>query len=84
MIIRGMKNMIKCPKCQMESDDFIIKTHEGTGEKMIWSKSREMPHTCSGRNEKPVKCPKCDPLTRKYMPAWKLQEHIKKEHLGFW
>ena len=52
--------------------------------KMIWSKSREMPHTCSGRNEKPVKCPKCDPLTRKYMPAWKLQEHIKKEHLGFW
>ena len=34
--------------------------------------------------EEKTLCPFCDPQKRKPMPKSKLQEHVKKAHLGFY
>ena len=73
---------IKCGKCKVESDDFVIRRHLGTGERIIWLKSSDMPHMCKTEKvDDLVKCPKCDPLKRKPMPRSKLYQHLDKEHL---
>jgi hypothetical protein len=49
----------------------------------------EIPHVCKPKSnietkvEKKVKCPKCNPLTRKEMPASELQNHVKQEHIDW-
>ena len=72
---------MKCFECGLDSEDLVMKTL-ATGKKVMWSKGQEPPHDC-----KPpeiieyVKCPKCDPLTRKAMDRKKLYNHLKREHL---
>tara|TARA_R110002020_G_scaffold8222_2_gene33410 strand:+ start:3249 stop:3500 length:252 start_codon:yes stop_codon:yes gene_type:complete len=49
----------------------------------------EIPHVCNSKLtieakvEKKVKCPKCNPLTRKDMPASELQNHVQREHIDW-
>ena len=81
--------MVKCKFCGMESVDLTWKNIEtNVNLPPKWKLYLgELPHKCSKKEkipEKKVLCPKCNPETRKPMPASKLQEHIKTEHLGFW
>ncbi len=83
--------MVRCKICGMDSVDLQWKNEELNDQNPTkWRLYLgDLAHIChpkkNSREEfKMVFCPKCNPETRKKMPANKLQEHIKKEHLGFW
>jgi hypothetical protein len=83
--------MVRCKICGMDSVDLQWKNEELNDQNPPkWRLYLgDLAHIChpkkNSREEfKMVFCPKCNPETRKKMPANKLQEHIKKEHLGFW
>ncbi len=81
--------MARCRFCGLDSVDLVWKnTQENQNLPPKWALFLDnQPHICHRKKiepERKVLCPKCNPDTRKPMPASKLQEHIKKEHLGFW
>lgn len=81
--------MKKCTKCNAEGnfrwdDDY----HQNFGKWRLWNNDTERPHECIKETiqlpEEKTLCPFCDPQKRKPMPKSKLQEHVKKAHLGFY
>lgn len=83
-----MTLMVKCKFCNFESDELQWDKayHDSTGKWRLFHEGQGRPHDCRPKPEEPVKmvkCPKCDPMTRKAMSAKKLQEHIKKEHIDW-
>ena len=78
--------MKKCNKCGFKSEDLAWDKayHEITGKWRLYNKLQQRPHECMIKPIVWVLCPKCDPEKRKKMDSTKLQEHIKKEHFGFW
>ena len=89
-----MGSNLLCKKCGIDGEHLIwdYEYNTNTGRWRMFDKNLERPHECTAKiveAPKPqekhlVKCPKCDPQTRKPIPANKLQEHIKIEHFGFW
>jgi len=83
--------MARCNYCGMDSPDLTWKNTElNDNLPKKWKLFiGELPHVCKPKPtietniEKKVKCPKCNPLTRKDMPASELQNHIKREHIDW-
>tara|TARA_R110002020_G_scaffold46132_1_gene131414 strand:+ start:996 stop:1244 length:249 start_codon:yes stop_codon:yes gene_type:complete len=82
--------MAKCKFCGFESSELIWDKayHEISGKWRLLHKGQGRPHECKKAEvkepEKMVFCPQCNPTTRKKIPVSKLQNHIKKEHFGFY
>ena len=79
--------LVKCSRCDMPDLIWDRTWNENTGKWRLFNQSLEIPHVCPKEPEaeppKMVKCPKCDPQTRKLMTADKLQTHIKNEHIDW-
>ena len=81
---------MKCKFCGFESDElqWDKANHEITGKWRLIHTGQGRPHECQREPEpipeKMVLCPKCNAMTRKKIPVSKLQNHIKKEHFGFY
>ena len=81
--------MKKCKKCNVEGNFVWDKDyHENSGKWRLLDLDIERPHQCPTEKikvpEEKTLCPQCNAQTRKPMPKSKLQEHIKKYHLGFY
>ena len=80
--------MVKCSKCNTPDLTYDQTYFENTGQWRLWNPALEQPHICLTKKIKKLEektlCPKCNAQTRKPMPKSKLQEHIKKYHLGFY
>jgi len=80
--------MAKCKFCGFESSELVWDRayHEISGKWRLIHTGQGRPHECKKevKEVKMVYCPKCDPEKRKKIDSTKLQEHIKKEHLGFY
>ena len=80
--------MKKCKKCNIEGNFVWDKDyHENSGKWRLLDLDIERPPQCQVNELEPEKmtvCPYCNPQTRKKISVKKLQEHIKKHHLGFY
>lgn len=86
-LVNPMSKSVKCKKCGVDNLLWDMEYNTNTGNWRLWNPNTERPHECKIKPKKKVEPEKIKPCPYypcdKKLTKFTLQEHIKKEHLGF-